>query len=215
MSEWFDSQKKPDGKIQRLLQERLKKANPRRTALSAEEQKRLVKLNELLASMTRGKNVQNRQLKRWLTDDEYEQFESEWETQKSFRSEFKDKPPALKHYEAKIKDATFYYNRAEGYSSKGRKSTAKNFYDRSDSLCEEALEILQEIVHAEANMQAWFDREIDLGQGSEIGAELASLPRLVTSRSVEKQRDDSRITRKLDVKITIVERAIHNLGREQ
>jgi len=215
MSEWFDSQKKPDGKIQRLLQERLKNANPRRTALSTEEQKRLVKLNEMLTAMKRGKNVQNRQLKRWLTDDEYEQFESEWETQKRFRSELKDKPLELKQYEAKIKDATFYYNRAEGYSSKGKNSTAKKLYDKSESLCEEAFEVLQEIIYADSNMQTWFDREIDLAQGSDISAELVSLPRLVTSRSVEKQRDDSRITKKLAVKMDVVERAIHNLGREQ
>ncbi|MFT4749092.1 MAG: hypothetical protein ACI9E4_000768 [Pseudohongiellaceae bacterium] len=37
--------------------------------------------------------------------------------------------------------------------------------------------------------------------------------RLVTSRSIEKQHDDSRILKKLDVKIGVVERAINNIGR--
>ncbi len=38
MSEWYDSQKKPNSNFQKLLQERLEKANPRRT-LTAEEAK--------------------------------------------------------------------------------------------------------------------------------------------------------------------------------
>ena len=62
-------------------------------------------------------------------------------------------------------------------------------------------------------MQIWFDRNLDFGHGSLIDASLGNLPRLVTSRSIEKQHDDSRIVKKLDVKIGIVERAINNIGR--
>ena len=43
MSEWYDSQKKPNSNFQKLLQERIEKANPRRELL-AEEEKRLLKL---------------------------------------------------------------------------------------------------------------------------------------------------------------------------
>ena len=42
---------------------------------------------------------------------------------------------------------------------------------------------------------------------------LGNLPRLVTSRSIEKLRDDSRLVKKIDVKIGVVERAINNIGR--
>jgi tetratricopeptide (TPR) repeat protein len=215
MSEWYDSQKKPNGNIRKLLRERLERAKTRRSPLSTYEEKKLSKLNEILATMTRGKNVQNRQLRRWLTDNEYEQFEAEWETQKDFREELRDKPDELKRYEEKLKEATFYHNRAESYSARGKHDTSKKLYDKSESLCEDALELLQEILYADANIRAWFDREIDLGQVSETGAELASLPRLVTSRSAEKQRDDSSIVKKLAVKISVVERALNSIGREQ
>ena len=43
MSEWYDSQKKPSGYFRKLLQERIDKANPRRTELTKEEQQRLDK----------------------------------------------------------------------------------------------------------------------------------------------------------------------------
>ena len=62
-------------------------------------------------------------------------------------------------------------------------------------------------------MQIWFDRNLDFGHGSLIDASLGNLPRLVTSRSIDKQHDDSRIVKKLDVKICVVERAINNIGR--
>jgi len=46
MSEWYDSQKKPNSDFRKLLQERLDKTNPRRT-LTAEEQKLLSKLEAI------------------------------------------------------------------------------------------------------------------------------------------------------------------------
>ena len=146
MSEWFDSQKKSISNIRKLLEGPIDKANQRRE-LTTEETKRLAKLEGIADKLKRGENVQNRQLQTWLSEDEYEQLEYEWKEQLELRNELKDKPSDLKRYEEKLKQATFNYNRAEGYSSKGKHSTAKKFYDKSESLSEDALEILQEILH--------------------------------------------------------------------
>ena len=51
MSEWFDNQTKPNSDFQKLLKERIEKANPRRKLTSAEV-KRLSKL-EVLADKIR------------------------------------------------------------------------------------------------------------------------------------------------------------------
>ena len=133
-----------------------------------------------------GENVQNRQLQTWLSEDEYEQLEYEWQEQLELSSELKDKPSHLKRYEDKLKQTTFNYNRVEGYSSKGKHSTAKKFYDKSVSLCEDALEILQEILHYDSGLRVWFDRDISFEVGADLSAGIVSLPRLVTSRSHEK-----------------------------
>ena len=212
MSEWFDSQKKTNGDFRKLLQERIEKANPRRE-LTAEETKRLRKLEGIADKLKRGENVQNRLLQTWLGTDEYEQLEYEWQEQLELRSELKDKPSELKRYEEKLKQATFNYNRAEGYSSKGKNTTAKKFYNKSESLCEDALEILQEILHHDASLRVWFDRDVSFDVGGDLSADIVSLPRLVTSRSNEKLSDDSRLTSKQSVKLAVVERAIHNIGR--
>lgn len=213
MSEWFDNQKQSSSNFRKLLQERIEKANPRRE-LTAEESKRLNKLEAIAEKLKRGENVQNRQLQTWLNEGEYEQLVYEWQEQLELRSELKDKPSDLKRYEEKLKQATFNYNRAEGYSSKGKHSTAKKFYNKSESLCEDALEILQEILHYDSSLRVWFDRDISFEVGGDLSADIVSLPRLVTSRSHEKLSDDSRLTNKQSVKLAVVERAMHNIGRD-
>jgi len=214
VSEWYDNQRKPSSDFRKLLQEKIDKANPRSAELTKDEEKRLGKLEEISARLRRGENVQNRQLQTWLTEDEYSQIEAEWQQQLELREELKDKPSELKRYEDKLKAASFHYNRAEGYSSKGKHTTAKKFYSKSESLCEDALEILQEIMHSNPYLQTWFDRDISFEVGEGLSADIVSLPRLVTSRSNERLRKDSCITRKLDVKLSILERAIEALKYE-
>ena len=63
-------------------------------------------------------------------------------------------------------------------------------------------------------MQIWFDRNLDFRHGSLIDASRGNLPRLVTSRGNEKLNEDSRITGKQSVKLTVVERAIDRIGRD-
>jgi len=213
MSEWYDSQKNSSSNFRKLLQKQIEKANPRRK-LTAEEAKRLAKLETIAEKLKRGENVQNRQLQTWLSEDEYAQLELEWQEQLELREELKDKPNELKRYEEKLREATFNYNRAEGYSSKGKHDTAKKFYNKSESLCEDALEVLQEILHYDSSLRVWFDRDINFEVGGDLSADIVSLPRLVTSRSHEKLNDDSRLTSKQSVKLAVVERAIHNIGRD-
>ena len=158
-------QQKPNTKLRDLLKS--KKAKTRKlNELSKIEQKRLAKLNLMLDELRRGENEQNRRLATWLTETEYEGFKSDWESQQQIREELNDKPDELKCYEGKLKKAIFNYSRAEGYSTKGKNSTTKKFYNSSQSHREDALEILQEIVAADASLHMWFDRGLDLGHGS-------------------------------------------------
>ena len=73
------------------------------------------------------------------------------------------------------------------------------------------MEVLQEIVEADASLQMWFDRGLDFGHGSLVDAQLGNLPRVVTSRSLDRQTTDSRLMSKREVKIFAVEIAISTL----
>ena len=213
MSQWYNSQKKPIIDFGKLLQERLDKNNPRRK-LAKDETTKLAKLEGIAEKLTRGENVQNRQLQTWLSENQYAELEQAWQEQLEIREELKDKPSELKRYEEKLKEAIMMRNRSDAYHRKGKKSAAYKLDSKCENLCEDALEILQEIVAADASLQIWFDRNLDFSHGSLIDASLGNLPRLVTSRSIEKLRDDSRLVNKIDVKISVVERAIHSIGRD-
>jgi hypothetical protein len=173
------------------------------------EQNRLAKLNAMLDALRRAENVQNRRLATWLTEDEYERFESDWESQQQIREELKDKPDELRRYENKLHQATFNDNKAARFRKRGNKDKSTKFRNLSESHCEDALEILQEIVDADASLQMWFDRGLDFGHGSLVDAQLGNLPRVVTSRSQDTQKTDNRLLSKREVKIATVEWAIN------
>ena len=80
MSEWYDNQHKPSSKFRKLLLAGIKTSNPRRE-LTSEEAKRFAKLEAIADKLKRGENVQNRQLQKWLSEDEYAQIEAEWKEQ--------------------------------------------------------------------------------------------------------------------------------------
>ena len=167
-----------------------------------------------MEKLKRGENVQNRQLQTWLSENQYAELEQAWQEQLELREEHKDKPDELQRYEDKLKEAIMMHNRSDAYHRKGKKSAAYKLDGKCESLCEDALEILQEIVAADASLQIWLDRNLDFAHGSLIDASLGNLPRLVTSRSIEKLSDDSRLVKKIDVKIGVVERAIYSIGRD-
>ena len=73
------------------------------------------------------------------------------------------------------------------------------------------MEILQEIVAADASLHVWFDRGLDFGHGSLVDAQLGNLPRVVTSRSLDTHSPDSRLLSKREVKIATLEMAISAL----
>ena len=100
------------------------------------------------------------------------------ESQQEIREELKNKPSELQRYEDKLKEAIRMRNRSDAYHRKGKKPTVYKLDSKCESLCEDALEILQEIVAADASLQIWFDRNLDFGYGSLIGSSLGNLPRL-------------------------------------
>ena len=57
----------------------------------------------------------------------------------------------------------------------------------------------------------WFDRGLDFGHGSLVDAQLGNLPRVITSRSLDRQTIDSRLMTRREVKIAAVEWAISAL----
>jgi hypothetical protein len=66
----------------------------------------------------------------------------------------------------------------------------------------------------DSSLRIWFDRDISFGIGEGLSADVVSLPSLVTPRSNERLKEDSRIMSKQDVKLHVVQQAIYNVGRD-
>ena len=120
MSEWQDMQQKPNTNLRDLLKS--KKAKTRKLSeLSKTETIKVAKLNAMLDELRREEHVQNRRLATWLTEEEYESFESDKESEHQIREELKDKPDELKRYEKKLHQATFNDNKTELFRERGNK----------------------------------------------------------------------------------------------
>ena len=76
-------------------------------------------------------------------------------------------------------------NRSDAYHRKSKKSAAYKLDSKCESLWQDALEILREIVAADASMQIWFDRHLDFEHGSFIDASLDNeFAKVISSRKL-------------------------------
>lgn len=64
-----------------------------------------------------------------------------------------------------------------GHDSKAR------LHNSAESYCEDALGRLEEIITVDRGMQIWFDRSLDFTVDGTLYADVALVPRVVTSRS--------------------------------
>ena len=214
MSEWYDNQKKPSSDWRKKLAEH--KASRKQRKLTAKEKKRLEKLEGMCHQLKGGKNVQNRQLKQWLTENEYKKFEESWEQQKEIRAEYADKPSEIIEYEERLSKAIFFYNRAEGYRRKGKSKSARAMDKKAEVLFERLLEYFEEIMAADLSLQIWFDSGVDLTPNGNTTLSPQGVPRVVTSRSLHGDGGGflTLLLTKKEVKIEILERAIDDLKYE-
>ena len=146
--------------------------------------KQTAKLQKVLARLSRGEIVQNRQLKTVLGTEGYARYFSDCEYQKHLRAMLKDKPDEIIEYEQRLKAATFAYSKADYKSQKGHRS-AKKMFGASDTQFERLSEYLSENIMGHAELEAWFDRSLTKGIGDSFGVSPDGFPQIVTSKSLK------------------------------
>ena len=146
--------------------------------------KHIEKLKQVLERLSRGKIVQNRQLKSVLGTEGYARYLSDCEYQKHLRVMLKDKPDEIIEYERRLKAATFAYSKADYKSQKGHRS-AKKMFGASDIQFERLSEYLSENIMGHAELEIWFDRSLTKCLGDSFGVSPDSFPQIVTSKSLK------------------------------
>ena len=146
--------------------------------------KQTAKLQKVLARLSRGEIVQNRQLKTVLGTEGYARYFSDCEYQKHLRVMLKDKPDEIIEYERRLKAATFAYSKADYKSQKGHRS-AKKMFGASDTQFERLSEYLSENIIGYPELEVWFDRPLTKGLGDSFGVSPDGFPQIVTSKSLK------------------------------
>jgi hypothetical protein len=97
------------------------------------EPTRLARLRTAHTKLIQGENVQNRQLRTLLSEEEFARFEGECREQKELRETLMQKPEEIVEYERLLKMATFTYSRADATSRQGRSTAAWKMFSRADT----------------------------------------------------------------------------------
>ncbi len=146
---------------------------------------KLKRIRKRLDQLRQGKDVQLRDIKSVLTSAQCSAMEADWAEQLKLRKP--EKPSGIKRYEDALNKALLLHGKLDARS--GRGVNLSDLKNRTDGAFEDAIEVLQESIEADQNLRHWFDRDIDFSFDTAIGLDPVSMPRVVTSRSLDNVGD--------------------------
>lgn len=172
--------------------------------------KRLQKLQKLLARLGNGEDVQRRDLKSALTDSEWEEFNSWWTDEKDNRN--LTPPKELARYIKLRKSVALASARYTRYAGRPRSKTtatvSKKLAESADNEQDKLLEYLREQVAYNPSLMMWLVA-VEPYRSVEETLEAGVLPQVCTSRTVSSDKRAPMGKRsKRDLKIQILEQAI-------
>lgn len=130
--------------------------------------------------------MQNRQLQTWLGEQGYKEYKDSWSNTVDLRDLLKGKSGAIVEYEELLKKAILLYNRGEAASQRGLKS-ARQLHAKAQAAFERALLYLEEQMSMDPSLQIWLDRQCDFTASNYPSLDPVSVPRAITSRSLDNQ----------------------------
>lgn len=212
--------------IRHRLQQAQSSINASETTDPAEKKRRLKRLKELKARLRIGEDISRRDLKNALTNSEWEKFEE----QNSFidrenETLDEERPSELDSYLKKLRQADFYYARAESTNVSNRsrideqgKNGRQRLYAKAQRAYEQALEELDSQLnradpYIENQIRSWLDRDFDYSTENAPALDPIQMPRIRNSRSQHNDKDNrlNKFERKRQNKIDAVANAIASL----
>lgn len=169
---------------------------------------KIARMKALIARLEQGEDVQARDILVMLTADQKTQYEAAWTEQKELRD--LKKPDEIVEYERLLNKALMLDGRAEQYTPKKIKLiTLKNATTKvrasAERAFEDALSRLEEIVTVDPDLRYWLDRDLDFGIASSMTDDVHTLPRVITSKSINNlaRTDTERFGKKTKTQIKL------------
>jgi hypothetical protein len=147
----------------------------------------------LIARLDHDQDIQKRDLDAVLTAEQRAAFAAAWEEQCANRRP--QKPAEITEYERLLAKADLAYGKFDSYSARpksrsnvivDRAARARELEAAADRAYERALEHLQEILARDLSLSTWLDRAVDFSAENAPTLAPPSMPRAVTSRSLNR-----------------------------
>lgn len=170
--------------------------------------KRKQRIQELIAKLERGEVVGKRDFETAVGRELSETYKERWAEQHYLRH--MKVPSAVKEYEDLLQKALLMDGRYE--ATLGSKGTVK-LGNKAESLFEDALSRLEEIISVDQSLRIWFDRDIDFDTDGKLGHNAGQMPRVITSKSSENKAKDGLRARfgfvtKAELKLAMLKEAL-------
>lgn len=158
-----------------------------------------VRLQTLIKKIKHGKYVSMRDLESILGKDGVAEYRHRWDCEMSMRPDPQNTPFGFRRYIRLLHKADF--------------ARMKRRYTDEASLCESAIEELEELLHFHPSFDFWLDRSAVFEGADVIDPNVESMPRLTTSKSIWNK--NPRPLKKQEVMLHVFESALGDLGHRK
>lgn len=142
------------------------------------EIKKIKRIQTLIDRLDNEQTVTRGSLLRVLGEEGLKGFDREWTLELNSRSY---KPKEIVEYSKRVRRGLIYYALGDKQSLKGDGYKARKSFHKAESILENAVEYLREVVSSDSSLRLWIDREV--GFGIEVEYCPIGIPRPVWSSS--------------------------------
>lgn len=141
------------------------------------------RIKTLIERLENGRYVTRSSLMRVLGESGLKKIEREWVLELKSRTY---KPKEIVEYSRRVRKGLIHYALGEKQSFKGEGYKAKHSIYKAESILEEAIEYLRDVVSSDSSLRMWIDRDVNVGADIEYCPE--GIPRPIWSNSNYKNR---------------------------
>ena len=149
------------------------------------------RIKELMRMLEKNLEVTKRDFENAVGKNFAKLYKKRWAEQQEIRK--MEAPSEVKEY-GRYEQFTVDKNDKSGTYIE-RKKILDELSNKTDSLFEDAMERLEEIVSADQTLRIWFDRDIDFNFGSHLSIDPIGMPRVITSKSLDNLAKDEGMKR--------------------
>lgn len=135
--------------------------------------KRIDRIKTLIDRIDNGRTVTRTSLSRVLGETGLRKLDREWIVELNSRNY---KPKEIVEYSSRIRKGLIHYALGDKKSLRGESYKSKKSFDKAESILEDAVEYLRDVVGSDCGLRMWIDRDIGIGSGVELCPEGISRP---------------------------------------